>query len=329
MMLLSLAALAGLVGGESDFYAVDYLAPPVNEVIEVGGMAFLDETTLLVSTRRGRVWWIDNALADNPTDAKFHIYAEGLHEGLGLAVRDGNIYVTQRGEVSRLVDLDGDHICDRVETISQDWGMSGNYHEFAFGLPIDDEGNFYVSTNVGFWSPEWWHGISKVEHRGWILRIAPDGHATPLAMGGRSPAGLGFDGDGHLLYSDNQGDWMPACGLFHVQEGAFFGHPASLRWTEGYGFGEEAPSSIDPPDVKRTGPAIWLPYEWSKSTGNFVPDQTGGQFGPFGGQLFVAELTQGMVLRAMLEEVNGKVQGAVVKFRQNIGSALRVEFASD
>ncbi|MFT5058910.1 MAG: glucose/arabinose dehydrogenase [Planctomycetota bacterium] len=329
MMFAAFALVAGMAGEESDFYAVDYLTPPVGEVIEVGGMAFLDSNTLLVSTRRGRVWWIDNALAEDPADAKFHIFAEGLHEGLGLAVNEGQIYVVQRGELSRLIDLDGDHICDRIETVSQDWGMSGNYHEFAFGLPIDAQGNFFVSTNLGFWSPEWWHGVSKMDERGWILRIAPDGEATPWAMGVRSPAGLGIDSEQRLLYSDNQGDWMPTCGLFHVQKDEFYGHPASLRWTEPYGFGEQAPSSIDPPDMPRTGPAIWLPYEWSKSTGNFVPDETGGKFGPFDNQLFVAELTEGMVLRALLEEVNGKVQGAVIPFRKEIGSVLRVQFAPD
>ncbi|MBL4771340.1 MAG: DUF1080 domain-containing protein [Planctomycetes bacterium] len=329
MMFLAFAMCAALSGGEADYYAVDYLTPPDGEVLEVGGLAFLDANTLLVSTRRGRVWWVDNALAEDPSQARFHIFAEGLHEGLGLNVHGGQIYVTQRGEVSRLIDLDGDHVCDRIETVSLDWGMSGNYHEFAFGLPIDAQGNFYVSTNLGFWSPEWWHGVSKTEHRGWILRIAPNGEATPWAMGTRSPAGLGFDSEQRLLYSDNQGDWMPACGIFHVQEGEFYGHPGSLRWTEHYGFGEEAPSSIEPPETERTGPAVWMPYEWSKSTGNFVPDETGGAFGPFEKQLFVAELTEGTVLRAMLEEVNGKLQGAVIPFVGEVGSVLRVEFAPD
>ncbi|MCP5023090.1 MAG: DUF1080 domain-containing protein [bacterium] len=329
MIIAALFLAAGLSGGESDVYMVDYLAPPVGEVIEVGGMAFLDKDTLLVSTRRGRVWWIDNALAKDPADARFHIFVEGLHEGLGLAVHEGQIYVVQRGELSRLIDLDGDHICDRIEAVSQDWGMSGNYHEFAFGLPIDAQGNFYVSTNVGFWSPEWWHGMSKRDRRGWILRIAPDGTTESWAMGARSPAGLSIDCEGRLLYSDNQGDWMPACSIFDVKKDGFYGHPASLRWTEPYGFGEEVPSSIDPPEIAPTGPAIWLPYEWSKSTGNMVSDLTGGAFGPFDRQLFVAELTEGMVLRAMLEEINGRVQGAVLPFRTEIGSVLRVEFAGD
>ncbi len=311
-MIPILLILAGLAAPqqESDYYTVDYLTPPDGEVLEVGGMDFLSDGTLLVSTRRGRVWWVDQALAEDPAEAKFHIFAEGLHEGLGLKVVDDRIYVMQRGELSQLIDLDGDRICDRIEVVSQDWGMSGNYHEFAFGLPQDEEGNFYISTNVGFWSPEWWHGISKVKYRGWILKVAPDGKTTPFASGVRSPAGLGMDTEGRLYYTDNQGDWMPSCGIFHVQEGDFFGHPASQRWTRKYGYGKRAPSSIEPPDVERTPPAIWLPYEWSRSTGNLVPDTSGGKFGPFQDQMFVAELTNGLVLRTMFEEVQGQVQGA-------------------
>ena len=314
---------------ESDYYTIDYLTPPSGEVLEVGGLAFLADGTLLVSTRRGRVWWVDNAMAEDPADARFHIFAEGLQEGLGLRVVDDVIYVMQRCELSRLIDLDGDQICDRIETVSQDWGMSGNYHEFAFGLPMDQDGNFYISTNVGFWSPEWWHGISKVKNRGWVLKVEPDGKTKPFASGARSPAGLGMDLQNNLFYTDNQGDWMPACGIFHVQGGEFFGHPASQRWTRKYGYGARTPSSTEPPDVARTPPAVWLPYEWSRSTGNLVPDTSAGKFGPFAEQMFVAELTNGLILRTLFEEVQGQLQGAAVLFRHEVGSAFRVEFAPD
>lgn len=321
--------LAAAPQQESDYYTVDYLTPPSGEILEVGGMDFLSDGTLLVSTRRGRVWWVENAMAENPADARFHIFAEGLQEGLGLRVVNDVIYVMQRCELSRLIDLDGDKVCDRIETVSQDWGMSGNYHEFAFGLPMDQEGNFYVSTNVGFWSPEWWHGISKVKHRGWVLKIEPDGKTRPFASGVRSPAGFGMDTQDRLFYTDNQGDWMPACGIFHVQGGEFFGHPASQRWSRKYGYGARVPSSTEPPDVERTPPAVWLPYEWSRSTGNLVPDTTAGKFGPFADQMFVAELTNGLILRTMFEEVQGQLQGASVLFRHKVGSAFRVKFAPD
>lgn len=310
-------------------YRIVRYTPPAGEVVEAGGLAFAGDDDLLVSTRRGRVWWVENALAADPAEARWRLFVEGLHEGLGLSVAGGRIYVVQRGELSELIDHDGDRVCDEVRTISQDWGMSGNYHEFAYGLPIDRDGNFYVSLNLGFWSPEWWHGLARVPSRGWILRIAPDGAATPIASGARSPCGLGMSAAGDLFYTDNQGDWMPSSPIFHVEDGDFFGHPASLRWSEPYLAAGRIPSTTEPPVAVRKPAAAWLPYAWSRSTGNLVEDASGGRFGPFAGQFFVAELTNGMVLRVQMEQVRGQWQGAAFRFLDGVGSVVRVAFSPD
>ena len=60
MLLLTAALAFAQQADEAQYYTVDYLTPPKGEVIEVGGMAFLSDGTMLVSTRRGRVWWIEN-----------------------------------------------------------------------------------------------------------------------------------------------------------------------------------------------------------------------------------------------------------------------------
>ncbi|MCC6408715.1 MAG: DUF1080 domain-containing protein [Planctomycetes bacterium] len=314
---------------ESAFYSVDYLVPPDGSRVEVGGMDFLPDGRLVVSTRRGQVWLVSNPLAADPKDAKFALFAEGLQEGLGLRVIDGKIHLVQRSELSVLVDSDGDDRCDRIDTLCDDWGVSGHYHEFAFGLPRDAAGNFYVSLNVSFGDPQWWHGRSTVPYRGWVVQIAPDGKFTPFAAGFRSPAGIGNDADGEIFVTENQGDWMPACPLFHIEKDGFYGHPASLAWTEAYQREGKKPTDTDPPDVPRKPAALWIPYDWARSAAEMVPDLTGGKFGPFERQLFIAELTNGLVLRADLEKVQGVHQGAVFPFRQHVGSAVRLKFASD
>lgn len=305
-------------------YTTDYLTEPDGAVLEVGGMAFMADGDMVVSTRRGQVWRIDNPNSADPTDATFTLICEGLHEGLGLTIIDDEIFVMQRGEVSKLVDLDGDDIIDEVQTVTQDWGLSGNYHEFGFGLPSDSEGNMYISLNVGFWNPHWWHGKSRAPYRGWVLRVAPDGTVTPIAGGLRSPAGMGFLEDGRLLVTDNQGDWMAVCPVYAIEEGAYYGHPASSRWYEGQVNIE--PSDTLPIKRKREHPALWLPYQWSRSTGNVIQDKTGG---PFDGQYFIAELTNGQVLRAEFEEIDGILQGACWQAHQRVGSAYHIEFGPD
>jgi glucose/arabinose dehydrogenase len=214
---LSLADPAGWV--------VETVPAPLGEVVEVGGIAFPEEGTIAVSTRRGRVWLIDGALDNDPSDATWNIFADGLYEGLGLDTAGDDLMVLQRGELSLLRDVDGDRRVDDIEVITADWGLSDNYHEFAFGLPRDAEGNRYVSFNLGFMEPDWWHGKAVVPNRGSIMQVSPSGELTPWAHGFRSPCGLGFDATGRLLATDNQGDWMPSSPIFVVQKDGFHDIP--------------------------------------------------------------------------------------------------------
>ena len=331
-----LEAPTSLVEAEALYYTVEHLTVPDGEVLEVGGLDWLADGRLAVSTRRGRVWLVSDALTDSP---RFELYAEGLQEGLGLnamTVPDGNggtreaLFVVQRGELTELLDNDHDGRAETWRLVSNDWGLSGNYHEFAFGLPNDDDGKLYVSLNVGFLEPEWWLGRSVAPYRGWILQIDPiTGETVPFASGVRSPCGLGLNSAGDLFFTDNQGDWLAACPIHHVQQDSFFGHPASLDWTEAYQRQDARASLTQPPSTPRADAAVWVPYKWSRSSGNLVPDLSEGAFGPFAGQLFLAELTNGMVLRVMLEKVRGEYQGAVIPFRHQVGSAVRLLFGDD
>jgi hypothetical protein len=55
--------------------------------------------------------------------------------------------------------------------------------------------------------------------------------------------------------------------------------------------------------------------------------QTGGKFGPFDGQLFLADYSLSILLRATTEQVNGVWQGACYPFREGLATGLmNVEF---
>jgi glucose/arabinose dehydrogenase len=332
--LLQVAA-GGAVLTEADAYALDRYHPPEGAVLEVGGMGFMPDGALMASTRRGQVWRVEDALGADAANARMTLFAEGLYEGLGMSVVDGELYVLQRGELSRLRDVDGDKRCDAIDTITDDWGLSGNYHEFAFGLPRDAAGNWYVSLNVSFFDDAWWHGRSTVPHRGWVLRVSPDGVVEPFASGFRSPCGIALDSRGRMFVTDNQGDWVASSPIYHVREGAFYGHPKSLVWTQEYRTNGLTPSDEIPPARAYTGrepAAIWIPYKWSRSTGNLVEITRDGEHGLgelFAGQFVVAELTNGMLLRAGFEEVQGVTQGWVLPLRTEMGSVVRVLEAPD
>ena len=74
----------------------------------------------------------------------FKLWASGLADTLGLAERDGWLYAVQRGEVTRLKDVDGDGRADVFETVCDDWGISGDYHEYPIGSKFDKDGNLWV-----------------------------------------------------------------------------------------------------------------------------------------------------------------------------------------
>jgi glucose/arabinose dehydrogenase len=172
-----------------------------------------------VSTRRG-----DDYIIENPNSARpnFRKFASGLHEILGLTYLDGFLYCAQRGELTRLVDKNGDGKAERYETVYS-WPISGHYHEYSYGPKVGPDGSFYVTGNVGFGNTDWWAGKSLVPWRGWAMKISPDGKMEPFAAGMRSPCGLGMI-NGELFYGDNQGDWQGS-GFISHRKRKFHGPP--------------------------------------------------------------------------------------------------------
>jgi hypothetical protein len=303
------------------------LPVPSELVLEVGGIGFFSDGTPIVCTRRGDLYRVENAYATPPVDARFVPWAGGLHEPLGLAVRreDGRdaVYCVQRGELTRMTDEDGDGAADRFACVSSGWGVSGNYHEFAFGPRFDVrpgfEGDAWVTLNVGFCG-----GLGKavVPWRGFALKVHPDGSIEPWCDGLRSPNGFAQWGDGEMFYVDNQGDWMATNRVGHLKKGSWHGHPASLRWRTDLAEGQKPP--LEPASV-------WLPYKkLGQSVADLALDTSGGRFGPFANQFLCGDQTDAQLERVDLEVVDGQYQGACWRVLGGLDCGVnRVAFAPD
>ncbi len=317
---------------EDDFYKLISLPVPEDVILEVGGMVTLPDGNLAICTRRGEVWTISNPYISGSARPAYKRFAYGLHEPLGLTYRNGDIYVTQRSEVTRLHDADGDGRADSYDKVYS-WPLSGNYHEYSYGPTFLPNGNMLVTLNVG-WSNSLGHGVSLVPWRGWTLEITPDGKMTPFAAGMRSPAGYGMNAAGDFFYSENQGDWVGSGRISQVEKGDFLGNAESLRWTGMPG----SPLTIKQQDVPNTGqplydvskrftalkaPAVWLPHGiLGISTSGLLLDNTKGKFGPYDGQMFVGDQGQSIVSRVDLEKVKGTYQGVVFPFREGFSSGV-------
>ncbi|MDH3710415.1 MAG: hypothetical protein OER04_11030 [Cyclobacteriaceae bacterium] len=348
---------------ESHYYSIATVAVPEGIHLEVGGITTLEDGRVALCTRRGDVWIIENAAAQEGTKPRFVKFASGLHEPLGLTWKQGALYTAQRGELTKLVDTNGDDRADVYETIYA-WPLSGHYHEYSFGPKLDAQGNFFVTGNVAFGNQEWWRGESRVPWRGWTMKIHADGTLEPWATGMRSPCGLGMF-QGQLFYADNQGDWMGSGGIWHLKKGSFTGHPAGLRWTGEPNSPldittEQLYARVDPRQQKQAGqyvkpenirdeeapvflyqlkdqfpnlqlPAVWLPHGvLGISNSEILEDQTEGKFGPFGGQLFVGDQGQSKIMRVVLEKIKGEYQGVAFDFRSGFQSGvLRMSWGHD
>src|SRR5260370_3115227 len=135
------------VSAEGKYYRI--VTPPVPKdcVLEVGGLAMRPDGSLLVCTRRGEVWLVKKPNADDPPDTRLTLFATGMHEALGIRVDPDGVFVVQRPEVTRLVSNDGETAEDYV-TVCDKWGVSGDYHEFAFSPAPGKQGHFLVTTTV-------------------------------------------------------------------------------------------------------------------------------------------------------------------------------------
>jgi glucose/arabinose dehydrogenase len=318
------AADASAPAREDDYYRIVKLPIPKDIVLEAGVIELLPGKKLAYATRRGEIYLVENAWADDVEKVKFKLFASGLHEVLGMVYKDGAFYVVQRPEVTRITDTDGDDRADLFETVSDGWGITGDYHEYAFGSEFDKDGNLWVVLCLtGSFN-------SNAKYRGWCLRITPEGKVIPTTSGVRSPGGIGLNAAGDVFYTDNQGPWNGSCVLKHLVPGKFVGHPGGFNWYDDAK--NMGPKPTEPQSGSRWAaelakipelvpPACWFPYpKMGQSASGIVCDRSAGKFGPFADQLFVGDQSHSTVMRVALEKVNGFYQGAVFPFRQGFGS---------
>src|SRR5882757_9182288 len=222
-LMFAATSLRAAAPQESDYYKITTFGTPGETALEVSSIEFLPGGKLALGTRRGEIWTVTNAQGD-PAKVGYQLFASGQHEVMGLAYKDGWLYETNRYEVTRLKDDNGDGRADIFATVTDKWGISGDYHEYAFGSRFDKNGHLWVTLCLtGSFS-------SETDFRGWAMRVKPDGSLVPTCSGIRSPGGMGFDADGEVYYTDNQGPWHGACTLQHLVPGSFQGHPAGNIW---------------------------------------------------------------------------------------------------
>lgn len=280
----------------------------------VGGMDFFSDGRLALCTwdAEGSVYILEGVHDRAPDDISVTRIATGLAECLGLKVVDDQIFALQKHELTQLIDSNGDGAVEEYRTVSDQWRVSANFHEFAFGLEYED-GYFYAALATAI-EPGGASTDPQIPDRGKAIKIArKDGSVEFLAHGLRTPNGIGKGVDGELFIADNQGDWLPSSKIVHVRRGAFYGsRSVDFAGTQG---------------VPETLPVVWLPQD---EIGNSPSQPVYINVGDYQGQMLHGEVTHGGLKRVYAEKVNGAYQGAVFRFTQGLEAGInRVAWAPD
>ncbi|MFF7534227.1 family 16 glycoside hydrolase [Streptomyces bobili] len=278
---------------------------------QVSGMDWLPDGRLAISTWggsdkvAGEVYLLDHVTGATSRDqVTVKKVASGLREPMGVKYVDGALYVSQKHELTRLVDRDGDEVTDEYRTVAT-WPYGGNFHEFAFGL-LHRDGYFYVNLSVAIDLGGATTTPQPAPGRGTTYKVnAKTGRISPVAGGLRTPNGIGWGPGGGLFTTDNQGGWLPSSKLVQIKQDRFFNH-----YTEPSGPFEDAPV---------TQPVLWLPQNEianSPSTPLYLTE------GRFAGQMLIGDVTYGGLQRAYLEKVKGEYQGAVFRYTQGLEAGV-------
>lgn len=275
-------------------------------VLRVTGMALRTPDELILTTWEGDVFAVTLTAMSEIRRPTLRKIAQGLSEPMGLAVSRGRIFVTEKNAVTELIDADGDGQFETYRCVSHDWPSTLDYHEYLFGAVVQEPYLYFcASVAMSYRSAD----NMQAPLRGSALRVHLETGATELIAGGlRSPDGVGVASDGAVLITDNQGEWLPANKLIHLQAGAFYNFRSRPPW-----------HPLDRP--KSTPPAVWLP-QGEIAASPTQPITLPASWGPYAGHVIFGDATYGGLQRAFLEEVDGVRQGAAFHFSQGMRHML-------
>ncbi len=259
---------------------------------------FADGRRAAVCTLNGDVWIVSGIDAALDT-VRWERFASGLFEPLGLVVRDGEIFVIERGQLTRLKDLNGDGEADFYENFNSD----GNVEPRAFWatLETDPQGNFYFLKNGNRVSGD-------VPRHGSMIRVSADGERSEVfATGFRSANGLSIGPEGTVLAADQQGNWVPTTRIDRVEADGF------------YGYRPHAGRSIPKGEYEK--PICWVPYAVDNSAGGQVYAHD-DRWGPLAGHWVHTSWGRSRLFLLLKERVDGTTQGGVVRFPMEFRSGV-------
>ena len=274
----------GQRGFDTDFLAVDTLTVPYDNpwkaLMFLAGVDFTPDGAAYACSIHGDVWRV-TGIDEQLRELRWKRFATGLHQPLGLKVRDGQIFVLGRDQITRLHDLNGDGEADFYENFCNLIKTSTGTHDYVTCLETDTAGNFYYVDPKG------------------VHRVARDGsRIDTIATGWRNPNGMGVSADGRIVtVAPQQGEWTPSSQIAEAKPGGYYGYGGPKT-------NADRPLGYDPP-------LCWIPHTVDNSSGSqvWVPP---GKWGPLGGHMLHLLWGRCGLMFVLRDVVDGVPQGAVL-----------------
>jgi hypothetical protein len=175
-------------------YATDTLTVPYDNpfhsVMQLSSIAFETEGTAFVTTLAGEVWSV-KGIDSGLTKLTWKPFASGFNQPVGIRIDPDGMFVLDRGQITRLHDLNSDGEADYYENYANDFGGYDRSHSHTFGLHRTADGAFHFTQRES------------------ILQTGPDRKTTIQGSGVRNCMGIGGSND-YFWVAPQEGTWTPA-----------------------------------------------------------------------------------------------------------------------
>ena len=295
---------SGVESSTQAAYVVDDIALPTRNAwkrnVRIADLAFFRDGRAAVVTFDGDVW-IVSGLSDHLRNITWQRFTSGLHEPLGIAIRNEELFVFDRNGIWRLRDTDGNGEADVHELFSNAFTQTAETREFAAGMRVAPDGTFVIAKGGQ-------QSATVGRHNGSVLRVSADGRtATIIAHGLRQPF-IGVNPkNGLVTASDQQGHYIPTTPLHVLDEDRYYGFIPTFLPKEKY------PSPI-------AEPLTWIPHPINAS-GAAQVWLTDAKMGPLNDTLIHLGYYRPEVFTVLLNHRAPRLQASVVSLTRDLNFA--------
>lgn len=307
----------GEIAPDTAAFVADILTLPVpnpwKRNVRVIDMAFLDNTTAVVSTFEGDLWVVEG-VGGNLGRMSWKRFASGLYEPMSVEVHDGQIYVFGKEGIVRLHDLNGDGEADYYENFCDLMQEPPESYAWAADMVFSEKDSSFiialggaVNARPGVTKPIMTGFRAGSNHSGTIMRISLDGKRVEVVATGFRMPFLGVNPlTGGITATDQQGNYVSSTPIYVVAQGDFLGVPATAHRN-------------DNPVAKR--PLTWIPHRIDRSAGSQVW-MTSGKMGPLDGSLVHFSFGKPGLFRVLVDSTSQGLQGGVAPIPTKLSTPI-------